>query len=308
MSHCDYCNEEIGYLPFKCKYCGGTFCQKHRLPENHECSFNLREESIQKPKINVSKSEDELKHEQISTSEEDYQIPKELKKYIKRQQKIPKKRKKLTRFKNSPLKGTITILILSIIISIFGFILSNSYLKKYIFFSVNGLIRDYTFQTILTSLFLNPTSDLLGLMFFMFLLFFLYFISLRIELRYGTRFLLKIFFISGFSSELLFILLRIALSILYPLESYVFYTGFIWGAFYGMFTYLILPNKNQDITALIFFLPIRMKGKNLLLILILLRLLPGFLMLFYYPYYVLFYLPDLAGVLSSYLLFKSRRF
>ncbi|MHA1705237.1 MAG: AN1-type zinc finger protein, partial [Promethearchaeota archaeon] len=293
MSHCDYCNEEIGYLPFKCKYCGGTFCQKHRLPENHNCSFNLKEEIMKKPKIKVSKSKDNLKPEKINIQEEDYQIPKELKKYIKRQQKIPKERKLLKRLRKSPLKGTLTILILSIIVSTFGFILGSSNLRKYVFFSLNGLIRDYTFQTILTSLFLNPSSDLLGLIFFMFLLFFLYFISLRIELRYGTRFLLKIFFLSGFSAELLFILLRIILSIIYPLEIYVFYTGFIWGAFYGMFTCLILPNKNQDITALIFFLPIRMKGKNLLLILILLRLLPGFLMLFYYPYYVLFYLPDL---------------
>lgn len=24
-------------MPFKCGYCGGTFCSKHRLPENHSC-------------------------------------------------------------------------------------------------------------------------------------------------------------------------------------------------------------------------------------------------------------------------------
>ena len=72
MSHCDYCNEEIGYLPFKCKYCGGTFCQKHRLPENHNCSFNLKEEIMKKPKIKVSKSKDNLKPEKINIQEEDY--------------------------------------------------------------------------------------------------------------------------------------------------------------------------------------------------------------------------------------------
>lgn len=25
------------FLPYKCKYCGGTFCSEHRLPENHNC-------------------------------------------------------------------------------------------------------------------------------------------------------------------------------------------------------------------------------------------------------------------------------
>ncbi|UNQ73586.1 AN1-type zinc finger protein [Infirmifilum sp. NZ] len=34
---CDYCGEEIDGIPWKCKYCGGTFCVKHHLPENHNC-------------------------------------------------------------------------------------------------------------------------------------------------------------------------------------------------------------------------------------------------------------------------------
>ncbi len=36
MAKCDYCDEEV-FMPYKCGYCGGTFCPKHRLPENHEC-------------------------------------------------------------------------------------------------------------------------------------------------------------------------------------------------------------------------------------------------------------------------------
>ncbi|MFX1358376.1 MAG: AN1-type zinc finger domain-containing protein, partial [Promethearchaeota archaeon] len=42
MTYCEHCGVEIGYLPFKCKYCGGTFCKKHRLPENHQCTFELK--------------------------------------------------------------------------------------------------------------------------------------------------------------------------------------------------------------------------------------------------------------------------
>ena len=53
---CDYCKNEITpakvskstggnfdvtkdtiAMPFKCKRCGGHFCAKHRLPENHDC-------------------------------------------------------------------------------------------------------------------------------------------------------------------------------------------------------------------------------------------------------------------------------
>jgi len=41
MPFCDSCNEETGILPFKCNYCGGTFCKKHRLPENHGCNYDI---------------------------------------------------------------------------------------------------------------------------------------------------------------------------------------------------------------------------------------------------------------------------
>ncbi len=36
MAGCDVCGREE-FLPYKCSYCGGTFCSDHRLPEKHEC-------------------------------------------------------------------------------------------------------------------------------------------------------------------------------------------------------------------------------------------------------------------------------
>lgn len=37
MVKCDHCNVEVESSPFKCKYCGGTFCVWHHLPEEHDC-------------------------------------------------------------------------------------------------------------------------------------------------------------------------------------------------------------------------------------------------------------------------------
>jgi len=34
---CSCCHKVSNELPYKCKFCGGTFCSDHRLPENHEC-------------------------------------------------------------------------------------------------------------------------------------------------------------------------------------------------------------------------------------------------------------------------------
>jgi Zn-dependent protease len=37
MVKCDFCGAEIEGLPYTCKYCGGTFCVWHHLPEEHNC-------------------------------------------------------------------------------------------------------------------------------------------------------------------------------------------------------------------------------------------------------------------------------
>lgn len=34
---CFFCGKEIDYLPYKCRYCGESFCLEHRLPEGHYC-------------------------------------------------------------------------------------------------------------------------------------------------------------------------------------------------------------------------------------------------------------------------------
>jgi hypothetical protein len=36
---CQYCGRSLGTeLPFICKYCRGSFCSEHRLPESHKCA------------------------------------------------------------------------------------------------------------------------------------------------------------------------------------------------------------------------------------------------------------------------------
>jgi hypothetical protein len=37
MVKCDKCGVET-YMPFRCNYCGGYYCEQHRLPEFHDCS------------------------------------------------------------------------------------------------------------------------------------------------------------------------------------------------------------------------------------------------------------------------------
>ena len=34
---CHFCGKEEPGLPFRCNYCGESFCSEHRHPENHAC-------------------------------------------------------------------------------------------------------------------------------------------------------------------------------------------------------------------------------------------------------------------------------
>ncbi len=43
---CNHCNKDT-YLGFQCKRCGGYFCAKDRLPENHNCAFkSMKSEEV----------------------------------------------------------------------------------------------------------------------------------------------------------------------------------------------------------------------------------------------------------------------
>ncbi|MHA1595445.1 MAG: AN1-type zinc finger domain-containing protein [Candidatus Baldrarchaeia archaeon] len=53
MPYCQYCGKEI-VLPFVCKYCGGIFCEDHRLPEAHDCPYMPRvKEWVIRPTVYV---------------------------------------------------------------------------------------------------------------------------------------------------------------------------------------------------------------------------------------------------------------
>lgn len=59
MAKCDYCGAEVS-MPYTCGYCGGSFCPKHRLPENHSCEGldKLTKESRRSGRIYRGISED----------------------------------------------------------------------------------------------------------------------------------------------------------------------------------------------------------------------------------------------------------
>jgi hypothetical protein len=308
VPYCETCGEEIGYLPFKCKYCGGTFCKKHRLPENHECSFEIKHT----PVVPIS-SEQESKEYPVASlkgrvyTDKESKRDKAMKEYLKQQ----KKRKPRTysgyRYQSlfsgtGESKGTNYI-----IIAIVAFSIVALFLPLYLCLSLYGLFQLY-FWIIFTSMFISYSSDYVGLFFLLILIFFLYNISKTIEQRFGTRFLLYLYTFCAAFTALFYILIRLALASLYPINyTNVVYIGLATGSMLGLISFIVYFNPDNEMLFLCFFIPVKMKGKTLLIVLILFRLLPGLLFgLIVHPLYFAIYFPDLGGILGSYLVYYSR--
>lgn len=307
MTYCEFCGDQISYLPFTCKYCGGTYCKKHRLPENHECTFELKHVPVvPAPQIEPQRrSQGILMKKSLSRLYLD-EGPKTLKKYLKRQE---KQREKTMRSYQKPYtgtsqyQGTKILFILIIAFSITALVFNYMYISEYIYLSLNGLVFQFMFHTIFTGLFIS-SGDILSLFFLFIILYILYFMTRNIEMRYGTKFLFKLYFIGCLFSAMLYVLLRLSLMYFYPLENVSVQVGLAWGGILGLISYSIFPIMNQRITALMYFLPIRMKGRSFLLMIILFRLIPALLYALFEPIYIVFYLPELGGVLGSYIVYK----
>ncbi len=309
MAFCEFCGEKISFLPFKCKYCGGAYCKEHRLPEYHQCTFELE---------HVSVTTSDLKESNLRVSDNGKGAI-NVKKYIKRQDKQKKKDVKFYRrypTNRTEFRGIKLLLLLIIIISTIAIIFRTYGIDEYINLSLNGIIFKFTFHTFITSLFIYP-FDLSGSIFFfsIFLIAIMFYLAYKmgklIEGAFGQKFLFKLFLFSGFISILFYLLLRVALISFLPILNILFYdgVGLVWGGLFGLFTFTIFPAMNQKLTAILTIIPVRMSGKSFLIIIVLFRLLPA---LFYglaiSPVYFLFYIPELGGILGSYLVYKYNLF
>jgi len=311
VTYCEFCGEQISYLPFTCKYCRGTFCKKHRLPENHQCTFELKHVSVEPTTLRGSqKLYPDVAVKKPATQEYLTKGPRVLKKYLKRQDKQRRQAMRSNResYRGAPQYNYTKILFAIIILfSIVSLVFISSGVPQYIFFSLPGLIYEYTYYTFFTALFVSSTS-FFELFFLFIMLIFLYFMARSIELNHGWKFLIKLYVVCCLFSALFFVLLRLALINYAPLDIYYGweYFGFAWGGIYGLISYSIFPIMNRQITALMTFIPLRLRGRSFLLIIILIRLIPGLLLaLFYFnPIYLLLYLPDLGGILGAYIIYK----
>jgi cation transport ATPase len=227
------------------------------------------------------------------------------KKYMKRQDKQKQKTIKLYKSYESPrtqknvtLYLLITISAMSIASMAFPFELalsSSSFLGFYLW-------------TFVTSVFVNIIYDFFGLIFLFILMIFFYMLIKNIEQAFGIKFLIRLYLICALFSGLVYFILWLMLKIffIYPELIDYFPYGLASGALLGVICFTIYINWNRQMTFLIFFMPIKMRGKTIIAFLILIKLVPGLLFAIDTPPALLIYLPDLGGILASFLVYNYK--
>ena len=323
MAKCSYpdCDEILNYLPFKCRYCGKTFCKKHRLPENHQCSFELQIKPQKEVSKEVKSFKEKVKQSEKNKIPEDKtyeQIDREMRNYIRDQERAampPPPSRSSGRFgsrsrgyspfisrTNKPI-GTYFMMGFT---TLFFFLTYINILNPFLLINLNSLSINFFiyFPSFFVSIF-TPV----GLFSWIFTLLILFWSGKVIELQMGTKFLLTLYILSGIANGFGIIFLQsIGLFIQNPfflaLTNNLNLYSTQNGAYYGLMVFILYRiGLDREMRFYLYFIPVRMKAKYILYFIIgiqvaygvfgIVRLLLGL----DGAYYVLSSLPQLAGVL-----------
>jgi len=234
MTYCQYCGEASGSLPFKCNYCGGTFCGTHRLPENHECSFDANYQ---------------------------YQRAKEKEKEKERAKSRWVRERDLGIKGSRSTIGTYTLYIIIVFMSILGAFYPNYLtITEATFFSY-PLPFTWTF---FTSIFVIPITNVAELCYFLILIFFAYYFVRAFENRFGPKILLITYLTSA---GILVIVHFLSYSVFYYYWFAIMFSvkiGLAPGGVLGLIFVMLVQNSNRSW----YFLKVRLRAVTVIIILI----------------------------------------
>ncbi|MEJ2251380.1 MAG: zinc finger AN1 domain-containing stress-associated protein [Candidatus Lokiarchaeota archaeon] len=291
---CEYCGKEIDYLPFSCKYCGGVYCKEHRLPENHECTFELKHT----PTIPTN-SEKDIRHgirKYTTATRPREESAKDVRRFLEKERKRRQKERKILqpsfqRINKYP--AAIIIPIVIVIISIVSIFIWD------IFYSLGPIA--FNIYELITGPFVYNFIGFLGFFFFIIIIFFIYMMGRRTELIYGRKFFVILYLVSAYSQLLLFTGLRFALMAIYPITPYsIIPDSLAYSGFIGILCFSVFPAWNTKMRILLCFIPVELKGRTFIIFLSLLSIIPALI------YLDVFYLSNLGGILGSYLVYRYK--
>ncbi len=226
---CDYCSFRDP-MPFNCKFCGGSFCYNHRLPESHNCPglVQLKERVRESGKYNFPDRRLTLKKERPSPFRPVYKAM-------------------------SVIKSSYSLTILAIVLVSFflDFVIGYKYFLYFALFPSDILTQQLKFAlNLVTHMFLHN-----GGFHLLFNMMFLYFFGPELERRIGGKKFLTVFFISGITGGVSYVLWSLFIYFMFnsPPSPAVGASG----ALFGIFACLAI--LAPEIRVYLFFIPVPMK-------------------------------------------------
>ncbi len=184
-------------------------------------------------------------------------------------------------------------------------------LNPFIFLNLDNILQaPFLIYTIFTATIIptvyNGFMSLLSLLFTMIMIFFA---GRNIEMRFGRKILLSIYFIGTFITGGVIILLQLLLTLFISPEwsIYMYYSSM--GGVLALITFMGLLSPETQVTLVLYFIPVRLKMKQIVLIFIFFEILNLVIVYFVNGIVSPFISApaNIAGCLGGYIMLKSVR-
>lgn len=302
MSKCFHCGE-IGSDLGMCHICQNNYCKFHIDPVVHECRLTMESHKLQH-EYNVAMHPEIVEHVNPNhpvrgTTDGSYTwAPPEID-ASKKKPVIPSKF-----IKN--LKKYDGILFLFFLIVFFSLIALDFWNKQFLRLSSYGILLGY-YWTLLTSLFVVSMSSIEGIIFFVINLVFMFIVTNKLRKKTSMKLVYSVFGFSGFFSGLVFLIFRFSIAILIPigfLDIFTFSVGLAGAGFLGLTAFSVFFEPNLDWNFYMYGMPIKVKGKHLLLVIVALRFAPLLSFGFFNVLNIVNSIFEIVGILAAYIYFK----
>ena len=285
-----------------CPTCLNNYCEFHIDPVVHECGLTIESQKFQH-EYNVV-----LHPEAVEPTNPNYTVRGSTDGYYAwaspegdaQSIKSASTSNFLTHLKDS--EGILVLLTLIVLFSLFSLDLWN---RQFISLNAYNISLGY-YWTFFTSLFLVTMNSVEEILFFIIGLAFSFMIMRNLEKKTSLKLVYIVFGFSGLFSGVLFLIIRFTFAFYLPIEvlNLFFFTVGLGGAgLFGLTAFSVFLEPNQEWNLLTYGIPIKMKGKSLLLVIVALRLVPFLFTGFFSLFSFLPYCSELFGILAAFIYF-----
>ena len=302
MPKCFHCGE-LGSDLTTCHTCLNSYCKIHIDPVVHECSLTIESRKMQH-EYNVVLHPDIADHNNpsytVRGSTDGYYAwasPEGETQSIK----SASKSNFLTHLKDY--EGILFLLSLVVLFSLFSLDMWN---RQFISLNAYNISLGY-YWTFFTSLFVVTMHNVEEVLFFVIGLAFSFMVMRNLEKKTSIKLVYFVFGFSGLFSGVLFLIIRLTFAFYIPidvLDLFFFTVGLGGAGLLGLTAFSVFLEPNQEWKLHVRGIPIKMKSKSLLLVIVALRVFPILFTGFFSIFSFLTYCSELFGVLAAFIFFK----